>query len=665
MLDLTDARLRRLAVVCVSVSVVAGIGAVVLHLASEARSDAVEPYGWASLAFGTAWPLAGLLVVRAQPRHRAGWLLLATSWISVYQLLGEYTIWNEYVSDLPLSELSDWTSMWGFGIYLLVMPLVPLLFPDGRLPSPRWRPFAWSIVVGAATLTLCRMVVPEGTDVDSAVANPIQVPALEPLNYVVLVMAIYCNVVGLVGALTALVVRLRRSVGVERTQLQWFILGGVLLAVSLGLSALPDVSDNLFAVGLLGPPLGIAVAVLRHRLFDVDVVLSRTLVFLVVLGAVLAGGTWLLLRLDPDVAGTRRGALLVAGLAVVAVLLRALVQQWIDRVWFPQREDPAELGRRISGAVSEAAEPREALRELVAAVRGTLRLPYVGFVTTDGTLVDDGARPDHVVAVDAVAMGRRVGVLDVAPRREGTGFTRQERRVLDDSAGQAAMLAYAAQLVSDVEQSRASIVRAREEERRRLRNDLHDGVGPSLAAIALQADVLATRLRDADGAHGEQAVLIRDRLRETVADVRSVSHGLRPPILDQIGLSAALRQLVAGLETIRGEAQVDELDGLPAATEVALYAIAAESVANAVKHSAASRLRIDAQRDDGVVRLSVSDNGRGLPAHPKAGVGLTSMRERAAEVAGVLEHKSAAGGGTSVVLVLPLDPISLNEGKNS
>ena len=663
--ELTDLRLRRLALACVVVSLLTGVAAVVLHAAIEARTDDARGYAWASLAFGTAWPLAGLLVVRAQPRNRCGWLLVATSWISVHQLLGEYSIWNHYVGDLPLSAISDWTSMWGFAIYLLVLPLVPLLFPDGRLPSPRWRPFVLSLVVAAVTLAVSRMFVPGGADVDPRIQNPIDIPALEPLNYVVVVMAVYCNLVGLVGGLAALVLRLRRSVGVERIQLQWFVLGGVVLFVALVVSALPEVGDDVFVVGLFGPPLGIAVAVVRHRLFDVDAVLGRSLVFLAVLGAVVAGGTWLLLRLDPEIAGTRRGALLVAGLAVVAVLLRALVQGWIDRIWFPQREHPAELGRRISEAVSAAAEPREALRELVVAVRETLRLPYVGFATADGTLVDDGERTDGVVAIDAVAMGRWVGVLDVAPRGEGAGFTRQERRVLDDSAAQAAMLAYAAQLVSDVEQSRSSIVRAREEERRRLRNDLHDGVGPSLAAIALQADVLATRLARADDQddqrdqydqYRDQAALIRDRLRDAVADVRAVSHGLRPPILDQIGLSAALRQLVAGLETIRGEAQVDDLDGLPAATEVAIYAIAAESVANAVKHSAASRVRVDAQREDGVVRLSVSDNGRGLPPHPRAGVGLTSMRERAAEVAGALEHRPAPGGGTSVQVVLPLDP---------
>jgi signal transduction histidine kinase len=653
--SLTDARLRRLATYVVVVGVVCGTASAVLHAVAASRAVEVERYAWSSLIFGTAWPLAGLLVVRARPRNRVGWLLLATAWISVYQLLGEYSIWNHYVSPLPLAAVSDWTSSWGFGVYLLVLPLVPLLFPDGRLPSPRWRWFAWSIVVAVACLVLARMFVPGGTDVDLAVTNPLGVPHLDELNYVVGTAAVWCNLVGIPAGIAAVVLRMRRSVGVERTQLQWLALGGVLLAVGLGLSAGPDAAMWPFNVGLLGPPLGIAVAVVRHRLFDVDVVLSRSLVFLLVTGVVAGAGATVLLRLDPELTGTRTGVLLVAGLAVAVVLVRALVQRWVDRLWFPQREDAALLGRRIADAVSDAAEPREALRELVGAVRATLRLPYVAFA---GATVEvaTGARPDHVVAVDAVAMGRDVGRLEVAPRRENAGFTAQERQVLEESASRAAMLAYAAGLVADVERSRASIVRAREEERRRLRNDLHDGVGPSLAAIALQADVLATRLSgvgDADA--GDQAVLIRDRLRDTVRDVRAVSHGLRPPILDQIGLSAALRQLVVGLEPIGGDAQVDELDGLAAAAEVATYAIAAEAVANVVRHSAASRVRLDAAREDGTVRLVVSDNGRGMPAHPRAGVGLASMRERAVEVGGTLAHQPVPGGGTAVVLTVPTE----------
>lgn len=646
-----------LAVTLALVGVASGAAALALHLAAAARAPEVPGFGWAAVTIGCTWPLAGLVVVRRQPRNRAGWLLLATSWLAFYQLVGEVSIWNAYVEDLPLSDLTDWISMWGFAVYLVVLPLVPMHFPDGRLPSPRWVPFAWSLVGAAALLAVARMFVPGASDVDEAVTNPIDLPALHWLNYVVLAMAVYCNGVGVPAALVALTLRTRRAVGVERTQLQWLMLGGVVLLAGLaGSSALRD-DEWVLAIGLLGPPLAIAVSVLRHRLFDVDLALSRSAVSLMVIGAVTAGGAWLLLRLDPEVTGTRSGVLLVAVVSVTAVATRAVVQHWIDRWYFPHRLDAALLGQRIARAVTAAAEPRAALVELVGAVRSTLRLPYVGF--RGSLLVEAGERPDHVLPIDAVAMGRRVGAFEVAPRRPGEGFTAQERQVLEESAAQAAMLAYAVTLVAAVEESRGSIVRAREEERRRLRNDLHDGVGPALAGIALQADALARRLEREGTGYAESAAraqAIRDRLRETVADVRAVSHGLRPPILDQIGLSPALRQLVAGLEPIRGTARVDELPELPAASEVATYAIAAEAVSNAVRHSAASRVHLDARPDEGALLLTVSDNGRGMPSHPRAGVGLTSMRQRAAEVGGRVEHLAASGGGTVVTATLPLDP---------
>lgn len=639
------------------VGVAAAVAAVALRLWALEESAAVP--GWtlsnSNVVIGSTWALAGLALVRADPRNRCGWLLLATAWLSVYQLLGEYSIWSAYVAPLPGHEVSDWVSSWGFVAYFVVLPLVPLTFPDGRLPSPRWR---WLVrtVLGAAALALvARMFVEGSTDIDSGVVNPIGFLP-EVANAGVLVAAVWCNTVGVPAAVVAVVLRMRRAVGIERIQLQWLLLGGLTVVLGLVLTIAAD-SDLAFTLGLLGPPVAVALSVLRHRVVDVDLALNRALVFTGVVAVIGAGGTWLLLQLDAELAGTRQGVLLVAGLAVAMVLAQGVVQRVIDRRWFPQREADGVLQRRIVEAVSEASEPQAALDELVRAVCGTLRLPYVGFADPAGrALSRAGQRPAHVVAVDALALGRVVGVLEVAPRREGEGFGATERRVLEESAAQAGMLAYAGQLVADVAHSRASIVSAREEERRRLRNDLHDGVGPSLAALALQADVLAKRLRAHDAAEADLAGELRDRLRASVAEVRAVSHGLRPPILDQIGLSAALRQLVDGLGPVHGQAQVDDLGDLPAASEVAAYVIAAEAVHNVVRHSAASRVRLDAAHIDGALRLVVADNGRGMPAHPRAGVGLASMRQRAVEVGGTLDHRAAPGGGTLVVLDLPLDP---------
>ncbi len=650
-----DARLQVIAYLAAALAVVAAVGAVLIHR-SVAGSANVEPIYVGNLVVGAGWPLAGAAVLRAQPRNRVGWLLLATSLLAFYELLSQYSLYNARVSELPGAAFTDWVSMFGFGVYFFVLPLLPLLFPDGTLAAPGWRWLVRAVVLAGSCAVVARMFTDERSDTDAAIRNPLGIEGAHWLNWIVAFGSYACIAILTPIALVSLVRRTRRAVGVERAQLQWLQLGGVVLVAGILGSQLfrsdTRLADLVFALGLVGPPICVVVAMLRHRLFDVEFALSRTLVLLVVIGVVGGGWSAVVLGLDPGVIGTRSGFVVVGLLALAAVLLRDALQRVIDRRWFPHRLGAETLAPRISRAVSLSAEPREALAELVTALRGELGLPYAGFRGV--VSASDGARPEHSEQLVATAMGRDTGLLEVAPRRSGEGFTRQERRLLEQVAAQAAMIAYAASLVADVEDSRAGIVRAREEERRRLRNDLHDGVGPGLAGIALQIDALATRLEQGgEISVAQEARMIRDRVRDAVADVRAVSHGLRPPVLDQIGLSASLRQLVDGIPNIHGTARVDELHGISAAAEVAAYSVAAEAVANVVRHSAASIVRLEAEQSGETVTVRVADNGRGMPSRPQAGVGLTSMRQRAAEVGGRVEHLEAPGGGTLVRLVLP------------
>ncbi|MGI5372407.1 sensor histidine kinase [Streptomyces iakyrus] len=251
------------------------------------------------------------------------------------------------------------------------------------------------------------------------------------------------------------------------------------------------------------------------------------------------------------------------------------------------------------------------------------------------------------------ALGRELGVLRVGRRSVNDPWTTKEQAAVEEVADRAGTLAYAAALVEDIARSRARILSVREEERRRLRADLHDGIGPSLAGTAHQLDTLARRIDDPDLAGCVRT--LRDRLRTTVADLRTVVQGLRPAILDQLGLPGALRELLAGYDTPACRSGIDgACHSLPAAVEVAAYAIAGEAVANAIRHSAASRLELTARMEDTVLILSIRDNGRGIPPRHRAGVGLRSMRERAAEIGGRLEVTSAPGGGTLVRAALPV-----------
>jgi signal transduction histidine kinase len=254
----------------------------------------------------------------------------------------------------------------------------------------------------------------------------------------------------------------------------------------------------------------------------------------------------------------------------------------------------------------------------------------------------------------AVYRGRQVGVLRVGHRHRGERFRPEEASALGDVARRAASLLHAADLSADLQASRERVVVAREEERRRLRRDLHDGLGPELAGMALQLDSLAAGLQGHSDL-AERAIWLRDRMRHTVTEVRRIVEGLRPGAVDELGLAEALRQLAGAGTGLEFAVDVPAAFGeLPAAVEVAAYRIAAEACANVIRHARATKCVIGAGTDDGWLTLTVADNGVGFGAEAAIGVGLQSLHERAAEVGGSAEIRSAPGG-TTVSARLPVD----------
>jgi signal transduction histidine kinase len=536
-----------------------------------------------------------------------------------------------------------------------------LLFPDGRLPSPRWR---W--VAGAAAaqivLMLVAFAVAAGPVGDRGPDNPLGVAALGAVPLAVGTgVSLTLTLTGLIS-LASLVVRWRSADGVERRRLAWLALAAVIVfvcvaagSVSSALGAPEAVGVAAEAVAIAVLPLSVAVAVLRHNLFDVEVVLDRTVVYVLLSGLVVltyAGCLALASRMLGDAAG--QGASLLAT-AVVAVSLSPLKHRLdtaVDRLLFGERSRPYDV---LSALATRLQSPeREAVADVTETVRQALRLPFAA-VLRPGE--HDAAPPGRVERVDLVAHGRSEGTLLVGLRRGQDRFSPTERALLGDVARQLAAALRSGRLAADLQASRERLVRAREDERLRVRRDLHDGVGPVLAAIGLRVDALQGRAADADETTRSLLAKVREEVQQCVVDVRRVIEGLRPPALDQLGLAGVVREHATALSAAGLEVTVDvpgRLQINSAAVEVAAYRIATEAMTNVARHASARRCAVRICPEGGNLVVEVLDDGTGVPPDRRDGVGLASMRERAAELGGALAVSPASGGGTMVTATLPL-----------
>lgn len=298
------------------------------------------------------------------------------------------------------------------------------------------------------------------------------------------------------------------------------------------------------------------------------------------------------------------------------------------------------------------------LPQLVASTAQTLHLRHAAVELVDGTLITHGIRGPIVEELPLVYGAEPVGSLVVTPR--SSGLSRADRTRLTRLASQVSVAAHGVLLTREVRRSREQLVVAQEEERRRLYRELHDGLGPSLAALALQVETA----HDTVAVDPVKAIELLDRalprLRGTVSDVRSMIQGLRPPTLDHLGLAGAVRELAAGFAGPRLAVRVDspdELASLPAATEVATYWIIAEALSNVSRHANATEVTVQLSRHGDDVHLSVIDNGCGLVLSPRQGMGLASMHGRATELGGSLDVEPGTGGrGTTVRAILSAMP---------
>lgn len=603
-------------------------------------AEAIEAFVVSNSLIGLSFGLCGALIAWHRPRNLVGWLFavggclqaLSGAAAPVVQLLAD-----QRAPDWVLrTGLTVFTWSWPWHI-ALALPLSLLLLPDGRLPSPRWRLVAWVLVL---TSPLFVMDMGLGDhDIEGLPQSWTVLPSYDALAPLWLVAELRGLVFLLLGV-AALTVRYRRGDEVLRLQLLWPIAAAAVLLTAVTPWAVIGGTPIgvLFAIPLL--PVAITVGVLRHQLLDIRLVVARGLSYALLSALVLSGYAVLVAVLSGVVS-----ALVVA---LAARPLRVRLQRGIDRLLYGERSDPLRVAARVSGRLGGD------LVEILEEVREALRLPWVAVLVGDDVVAQAGARRDAVVRLGIegdsdLAVGLRAG--------EGR-LSSADERVLRLLAGPLHAAVRATRLSEQLQQSRERLVVAREEERRRLHRDLHDGVGPLLTGVAFSADAAANLVHSQPGEAAALLAAVRSDSRSAIFEVRRLIDDLRPPALDDLGLVEALRAR-ASRAGWRGDGQPlvarveapAELPPLPAATEVAAYRIATEALTNVVRHSTASSVCVRVSCD-GALAVEVLDNGP-TDGGWVPGVGIRSMQERAAELGGrCLAGPSPAGG--RVLVELPL-----------
>ncbi|MEU1722707.1 GAF domain-containing sensor histidine kinase [Actinomadura sp. ATCC 39365] len=610
-------------------------------------------------------PVVGAAMARSQPRNPVGWILVASGVGFPLACTGYLLAEAAYTAgaDVPFAAWAGWLDGWPWVPALGLVPTLGLLlFPDGRPPSPRWRPFLWLCCAQAIMLFLGLLLSPTLSDFPEH-DNPTGLAgewgtAAAGLSAVIALMAPLSTV-------AAWSVHRRRARTTDPRQLAalnlvqpaaWLLAAawwGCIALISFGgesIDATPaEVSGMLALAGTAW------VAIRRYGLFDGRRVLSATMAYglLTVLVFTVYLGVAAVVRLLTSEAVSE--ALAVVAATLVALPLRDVLQRAVNRIVYGYRDDPAGALVQLSRRLEAAALPEEVLPSVARTVQAALRVPYVEVRLGQNVRAcagdPSGDPPEEFPLVFA---GETVGTLAVAGRDPGGAFTPGERRLLSGLAGQIAAAGHAVSLTADLLRSRERLVSALEEERRRLRRDLHDGLGPALAGTVLGLQRARSRLAtDADAVAGQLNELTA-QVQEAVAEIRRLVYGLRPPALDELGLIGALREQARTLGPFVVEGPQEE-PVLPAAVEVAAYRIALEAMTNAARHAHAGRgtVRISAGT---ALHLEINDDGIGIPDGYRAGVGITSMRERAAELGGTCLVERATPNGTTIRATLPLSP---------
>jgi signal transduction histidine kinase len=620
-----------------------------------------------------AVPVVGLVLASRRPANRIGWLFLTAGLVLSLEAFGTQYGLRALVAapgSLPVGRALAWVSNW-LGVFsLVILAFVFLLFPTGHLRSRRWRPAAWYMAAVFALAAAASFVTATRYWSHPFISFSSVTPAY-------LTAAFFLVVAALVVGVTALVVRFARSSGEERLQLKWFAAAALLVVVTLIASfvtnvAVTNVLSNLAFLCLFT---AIAIAVLKYRLYDIDIVISKAVlygslaVFITAVYAALVVGVGTL-------AGNTRSPLLTALAAAVVAVAFQPARQWAgrlaNRVVYGRRATPyqvlSDFAQRIGGTYA-AEDVLPQMAQIVAAGTGATKVvvwlrvgdelhpeassdgnPREGPLPVDGQVLPP--LPEAEISVPVVHQGELLGAITITmPKDEPLRPAGQQ--LVTDVASQAGLALANAGLIEDLRASRQRLVTAQDEARRRLERNIHDGAQQDLVALAIKLQLAETTVAADPAQTGPVFGDLKAGAAGALENLRDLARGIYPPLLADLGLAAALNaQASKSLLPVTVEA--DGIGRFGQDTEAAVYFCCLEALQNTAKYAHAIQARICLQAQNGSLQFTVSDDGTGYDTrHTPMGSGLRNMADRLAALGGQLEIRSAPSRGTIITGYLP------------
>jgi len=677
--------LRRIAWSIGIASMALYVGALVILYVDR---HAVLPSDATRLNFGNVLDVAssaataalGMVLATRRPENRLGWLFLAAglalglgNFGSAY---GLHAL-KAYPSSLPAGRASAWVSNWIWTIPVTLLIFLLLLFPTGSLSSRRWRPVAWAVGVFMTVMGLGAMIWaainwsnPFGPNQqNTGLAAVAQIPFLAGLVVIP---------VALIASFTSLALRFKRARGEERLQLKWFVTAAAVVAVTFTTNMLVDSSFAQLAssLALLVLWVAIVIALMKYRLYEIDFVISKAVVF----GTLAAFITLVYVALVVGVGaavGNRHSPLLTAIAAAVVALafqpMRIRAQRLANRVIYGKRATPyevlSEFAERIAGTYSsEDVLPRMA--RMIAGGTGADRtlvwlrvgnelhaeassegLPEVSVLPVVGNELP--LIPAGETAVPVTHQGELLGVISIRmPPNEP--LSPGGERLIADVASQAGLVLSNVRLIEELRASRQRLVAAQDAERRKLERNLHDGAQQQLVALAVKQRLAAALVTKDPGKASEMLAALEQETTEALENLRDLARGIYPPLLADQGLAAALTSQ-ARKATIPVEVDADGVGRYPQEAEAAVYFCCLEALQNVAKYAQATSARVRLSAHDGELTFEVTDDGRGFdPERTPLGSGMQNMADRLAALNGSLEVRSRPGEGATVMGRLPI-----------